>query len=92
MPILTVFNLPAMQTQSDGHVVRALERAGHGAPLGRLCHTASVLDDGSLIVVDAWESAEMLDEFGEALLPVFHTAVLTPVEPKLYVIHNIIEG
>lgn len=92
MSILTVFDLSTMNAQNYDQVVRDLEHAGYGNPKGRLYHIASLQEDGSMIVTDAWESAELLAEFGEALIPALHKAGVTPVEPKVYVIHSIIEG
>lgn len=40
------------------------------------------------MVVDAWESAEMLAEFDEALIPVFHNAGLIPVDPRVHAIQT----
>ena len=92
MSILTVFNLSTMNTKNYDQLVRDLENAGHGKPKGRLYHTASLQEDGTFIVTDAWESAELLAEFGKALIPALHKVGVTPVEPKVYPIHNIIEG
>jgi hypothetical protein len=44
------------------------------------------------MVTDAWESAELLAAFGEALIPALQKFGVTPVEPKVYAIHSIIEG
>ena len=92
MAILTVFNLPTMNAQNYDQVVKNLESAGYGKPKGRLYHTASLQEDGSMIVTDVWESAELLTELGEALIPALQKAGVTPVEPTVYAIHNIIEG
>jgi len=54
--------------------------------------TASAQEDGSFIVTDAWESADLLAEFGKALIPALQKVGVTPVEPAVYPIHNIIEG
>jgi hypothetical protein len=92
MSILTVFNLSTMNAQNYDQLVRDLEQAGHGKPKGRLYHTASLQDDGSMLVTDAWESAESLAAFGEALIPALQKVGVTPVEPTVYAIHSIIEG
>ena len=92
MSILTVFNLATMNAQNYDQLVKDLEDAGHGKPKGRLYHTASLQEDGSFIVTDAWESVELLAAFGEALIPALHNVGVTPVEPKVYAIHSIIEG
>jgi hypothetical protein len=92
MPILTVFKLATMNARTYDQLVRDLEHTGHGTPKGRLYHTAAAQEDGSFIVTDAWESAELLAEFGKALIPALQKVGVTPVEPAVYPIHNIIEG
>ncbi len=92
MAILTVFNLPTMNTEKYGQVIKDLEAAGHGNPEGRLYHISSLEEDGSIIVMDIWESLELLDEFGKTLLPILKNNGVTPVEPQVYPVHNVIEG
>ena len=92
MSILTVFNLSSMNTEKYNQVLKDLEGAGHGNPKGRLYHVASVQEDGSIIVTDVWESAESLDEFGKPLIPILQNAGVTPVEPQVYPVHNVIKG
>ena len=92
MAILTVFNLSTMSTEKYNAAIRGLEAAGQGKPKGRLYHIASRQEDGSIIVTDIWESAELLDEFGKTLIPVLNKAGVTPVEPKVYPVVNVIEG
>jgi len=90
MSILTVFKLSTMNVRNYDQLVRDLEHTGHGSPKGRLYHTASAQEDGSFIVTDAWESADLLAEFGKALIPALQKVGVTPVEPAVYPIHNII--
>ena len=92
MAILTVFNLPTMNAERYDRIVRELEAAGQGKPRGRLHHVASRQDDGSFMVTDVWESAELLAAFGETLIPTLNNAGVTPVEPKVHAIHNLIKG
>ena len=92
MAILTVFNLSTMSTEKYNAAIRGLEAAGQGKPKGRLYHIASRQEDGSTIVTDIWESAELLEEFGKTLIPTLKKVGVTPVEPKVYPVLNIIEG
>ena len=92
MSILTVFNLSTMNAEKYNKAISGLEAAGQGKPKGRLYHIASAQEDGSIIVTDIWESAELLDEFGKTLIPVLNKAGVTPVEPKVYPVLNVIEG
>ncbi len=92
MPIITVFNLSSMTTDKYNQAIRGLEAAGQGKPKGRLYHVAARQQDGSTIVTDIWESAAMLDEFGKTLVPVLTKAGVTPVQPMVYPVLNVIEG
>jgi hypothetical protein len=92
MSIITVFNLTTMNTEKYSQAIRGLEIAGQGKPKGRLYHVAARQEDGSIIVTDIWESAALLEEFGKTLIPVLNKAGVTPVEPKVHPVQNIIEG
>ena len=92
MSILTVFTLSSMNAEKYNRVISDLDTAGQGKPKGRLYHIASRQDDGSFVVTDVWESAELLDEFGKTLMPILNNAGVTPVKPKVHPVHNVIEG
>jgi hypothetical protein len=92
MSILTVFNLSTMNQEKYNQAIEGLEDAGQGKPKGRLYHIATRQEDGTVIVTDIWESAELLEEFGKTLVPVLNKAGVTPVEPKVYPVLNVIEG
>ncbi len=92
MSIITVFNLSTMTTEKYNQTIRGLEAAGQGKPKGRLYHVAARQDDGSTVVTDIWESAALLEEFGKTLIPVLDKAGVTPVQPTVYPVVNVIEG
>ena len=92
MSILAVFRLSSMNVEKYDRVLQDLEAAGQGRPRGRLYHVACRQEDGSFIVTDVWESAELLDEFGKTLLPALNKAGVTPVEPAIHPVYNVIEG
>ena len=92
MSLLTVFNLTTMDLEKYNKAIRGLEEAGQGKPKGRLYHVAVRQGDGSMIVTDIWESPELLEEFGKTLVPVLNSVGVTPVEPVVYPVINIIEG
>jgi hypothetical protein len=92
MSILTVFNLSTMNEEKYNKAIDGLEASGQGKPRGRLYHIATRQEDGTIIVSDIWESAELLDEFGKTLIPILNKAGVTPVEPKVYPVLNVIEG
>jgi len=81
-----------MDLHKYNEAISGLEAAGQGKPNGRLYHIAVRKDDGSMIVTDIWESAELLEEFGKTLIPVLTKAGVTPVEPVVYPVINVIEG
>src|SRR3569623_1633803 len=63
------------------------------APDGLIEHTAAVSEDGSLVIVDLWESQEALDRFVEERLgPAIAEVGVQPVEPRLMPVHNTFEG
>ncbi len=92
MPIITVFNLPTMTSEKYNQAIRGLEAAGQGKPKGRLYHVAARQDDGSTIVTDIWESPALLEEFGKTLIPVLNKVGVTPVDPEVSPVLNVIEG
>ena len=92
MSILTVFELPTMDVKKYNQTIKGLETAGQGNPDGRLYHVASIQKDGSILVTDVWESAELLDKFGKTLIPVLKKAGVEPVQPKVYPVQNYIQG
>jgi len=81
-----------MTTGKYDEAVAGLEAAGQGNPKGRLHHVAAVQEDGSIIVADVWDSAESLTEFGNTLMPALEKVGVTPVEPRVYPVHNFIVG
>lgn len=91
MSIIAVFNMPSMTQQKYEQTLQELEAKGAGQPDGRLHHVGAPTDDGWL-VVDVWESEEKLAQFGEVLIPTLVAAGVTPAEPEIHTVHNIIVG
>jgi len=87
--IVAVFDVRGMTSEQYDQVNRELEDAGLGSPRGRLYHVAASTSDG-WFVTDVWESGEHLDSFGETLVPILQNNGVTPVEPQIYPVHNII--
>jgi hypothetical protein len=73
-------------------VIRRLEAAGQGAPAGRLHHCAFAHDDGSLGVVDVWESRDAFDAFGATLMPILGELGMDPGTLRIHEVHNLITG
>jgi len=91
MAILAIFDIPSMSSEKYENVIKELEDSGLGNPDGRLYHvTAS--KDGGQIIVDVWESEELLMKFSEPLTPILEGAGVTPAEPQIYPVGNTISG
>jgi quinol monooxygenase YgiN len=78
MPIVMISHAPSRElyekVAAEAHI--AAER-----PPGLVIHTASEMPDGSVRIVDVWESQEHVDEFERTqLMPAF-AAVGAPVGP-----------
>ena len=89
MAVITVFELTGMTPQQYDQTLQGLDAAGLGNPDGRVYHTASSAGPGMLII-DVWESEELLGKFAESLIPILTATGATPVEPRILPIHNII--
>jgi hypothetical protein len=89
---LGLFFTPASFTPAryDDAITR-LEAAGAGAPAGRLYHVA-LEADGLIQVFDIWDSKESFEAFGKTLLPIMADLGVSPGEPQVMPIHNVIEG
>jgi hypothetical protein len=71
--------------------VKKLADTGHGAPKGRQYHCAFG-DPNNLQIFDVWDSQELFDKFGEALIPILAEQNYTPPQPMIAPVHGIIEG
>ena len=87
--IVVVFDVPGMTAAQYDQVDKELETAGERNPKGRLYHVAFAKAAG-WFVVDVWESREALDRFAQSLMPILQKAGVTPTEPQIYPVHNII--
>jgi hypothetical protein len=92
MSIITVFELTTMTREKYDALLKGLAAAGATNPEGRQYHTAGVQEDGSIVVTDVWTSAELLESFGAVLIPELEKVGVTPVQPSVYPIHNVING
>jgi hypothetical protein len=89
--VVAVFDVPGMTSAQYDRVIKDLETAGVGSPKGRLYHVASS-KEGGWFVVDVWESAELLNQFAQTLMPILQKAGVTPPQPQVYSVHKIIRG
>ena len=72
-------------------VIRQLEGAGAGAPVGRLYHVCFG-DNENLNVSDIWDSTENFEKFGQVVFPIMQGLGVDPGEPEIIEVHNIIAG
>ncbi len=89
--ITVVFDMPDVTSEQYDQVMRGLETAGEGNPKGRLYHIASP-KDGGWLVVDVWESGELLNQFAQTLVPIMQNAGVIPPQPQVYPAHKLIKG
>jgi hypothetical protein len=79
--ITAVFQVPGTTAAQYDGIIRDLEKAGEGAPDGRLYHVSSGTLEGWFIV-DVWESAEQLGRFADVLMPIVAKNGVTPPPPR----------
>lgn len=88
--ITVMFEMPGVTAAQYDQVIQGLEAAGEGNPKGRLYHVAVPKEEGWL-VVDVWESGELLDRFAQSLIPIMQKAGVTPPRPQVYPVHSMIK-
>jgi hypothetical protein len=91
MAFAIIFRPASMNAQKYDETIRRLERAGAGAPAGRLYHVCYGTD-GQLQVLDVWDSMESFERFGQTLMPILQEVGIDPGEPEVRPVHNVIEG
>ena len=91
MAIGVYFPSQSLSAQRYSEIVKQLEAAGAASPKGRLYH-ASFGDTNDLHVFDVWESQADFDAFGAILMPILTKSGVTPAQPQIAPIHNIIKG
>lgn len=89
--ITVLFNMPNVTSAQYDQVIHGLEAAGQGNPKGRLYHIASP-KDGGWLVIDVWESGELLDQFAQTLVPIMQEVGVTPPQPQVYPLYKVIPG
>ena len=87
--IAAQFNVVGFTAKQYSQVIKDLESAGKEKSSGRLNHVAAQQTDG-LLITDVWESEEALDKFSETLVPILKKNGVTPAQPTLLPLLNII--
>lgn len=90
MQLMVVFDVDGMTAGQYDAVIAALEAAGESTPRGRISHAAAPRP-GGWVVVDAYESEEAFERFGQHLLPVLASLGIS-AEPRVHPAHSIVIG
>lgn len=89
--LIAVFDAQGMSRTQYDQVINDLERAGAGAPKGRLTHFAAPKEDG-FTVIDVWESRADLEHFAGVLFPILARNGVEPPAPDVRPLHNRIDA
>jgi hypothetical protein len=90
MAIAVHFAVEGMNEEKYAEILRRLEKAGAGAPPGRLHHTCYGPKD-ALLVIDVYDTPQSFEAFGKTLVPIL-TEMGVRATPDVRPVHNIIVG
>jgi hypothetical protein len=91
MAITIMFETTGMDEARYDEVLAQLEKAGAGAPPGRLHHVCYKIE-GGLGVSDVFDSMENFESFGKILIPILVGLGIDPGQPSVREVYNIIRG
>ena len=91
MAMVVRFTPQGMNSEKYDEIIRSLDAAGAGAPVGRLYHVCFG-DQDNLSVSDIWDTMDNFQAFGMTLMPILHRLGVDPGTPDFVEIHNIIAG
>lgn len=91
LALIVHFNPKGMDEKKYAEVLRRLEKAGAGAPPGRLYH-ACYRDQGALRVVDVYDTPQSFEAFGRTLVPILVEMGIDVGKPEPSEVVNIIVG
>ncbi len=89
MGIAVTFDVSDMTAHQYEQVMADLAAQGLAEPPGRRLHVACPAGAG-WAVFDIWDSPDSLQSFAEALMPALVGAGVTPPEPEIREIHNLV--
>jgi hypothetical protein len=89
MSVTIHFAPVGMTAAGYDEVIRRLNTAGAGNPVGREYHVCFG-NDASLQVLDVWTSVEAFQKFGETLIPILKSLGVDPGQPNIQPAHNTI--
>jgi len=91
MALIVHFSPTGMTEAKYTEVIRQLEKAGAGAPRGRLHHTCYGPKD-ALKVVDLYDTPQSFEAFGKVLVPILQSVGVDVGKPEITEVTNIIRG
>jgi hypothetical protein len=92
MSFMIRFDQGTVTVEQYHAINQGLEDAGQRNPVGREYHVGYIENDGTLSVVDIWDSMENFEKFGETLIPVLEVVGADAGEPTILSVDNIIVG
>lgn len=87
--ILALYEFTDLTPEQYSKTIKDLENAGQAHPRGRLYHFATVKNN-RITISDIWESEETLQDFTKILFPILINNAVSPVNPEIQNIYNII--
>lgn len=85
--LIVMFNVPSMSDAQYKQIMTDLKNNGAEHPEGRINHMASEKGSG-MVVVDIWESPELLQQFTSTLFPILDKNNVTRPEPEILNVAN----
>ena len=90
MAITAYFQPKSLSPDQYDDVLNKLDDAGLSAPDGRVHHMSGIGEDGTIWVLDVWETPEHFEAFGEILMPIVSELEIDVGEPMITPLHNYI--
>ena len=91
MAIIVHFVPKGMDQTKYAEILRRLEKAGAGAPPGRLHHACYGPQD-ALLVTDIYDTPASFESFGKTLVPILVEMGVDVGQPEVIELHNVIRG
>jgi hypothetical protein len=85
---LALYFPSTMTAHQYDEAVKRLRKAGAGHPAGRTYHACFGTSD-HVSVFDVWTSQAAFDKFGQTLMPILHDLGVTPGQPSVMEVHNV---
>jgi hypothetical protein len=89
MSIVVRFNPASLTVEQYDESIRRLQESGGFPPDGLAFHVCFGTD-GNLLVSEIWDSREQFEAFGERLLPLLASVGISPGEPAIFEVHNLV--